>query len=370
MGTRRFRKQAWGSRLGETKANMLTSRLAVSDKNAAQGWAEFVMFTLLSFHKGMYLAWFSVTQSVTSQVKDMNSLDFSLHYHEIKFKNELHSRTGKSFQDFFERIMEKADRSFQMVKPVGRVGDWKSDGFSTRTGTVYQCYAPERLTSQKAADKVAEDFEGAKACWKNKMKGWVFVWSSYDALPPQVISILADIKKANGELMVSDLSREGLWNIVKELSLIERVSLLGSVPTVDAVPLTTAAEIQVLMTHLGRQAFTPLDSADLDLTAIIEKLKKNNLSASVAAIMRPAMPVAKLVSDFVAKMPDPDFSQRIATDLAGKYLEFQSRSNDTDATFGALVEYSLSGKNLEPKFFWAAAGIVTHYFELCDLFER
>jgi hypothetical protein len=71
--------------------------------------------------------------------------------------------------------LQKSDASFLTVKPMGREGDWKSDGFSLNTGTVFQCYAPEELTGAEAARKVREDFQGACKCWQEKMLAWTFV---------------------------------------------------------------------------------------------------------------------------------------------------------------------------------------------------
>jgi hypothetical protein len=299
----------------------------------------------------------------------MTQEEFALIHHERQLELELFRRTGKSFQDLFEQIMQRSDRSFMMVKPMGREGDWKSDGFSQNTGTVYQCYAPEEMSGEKAARKVEEDFNGAKDHWKGKMRRWVFVWSAERALPPQVVSALAGLKAANTSLPIDHMSRAGLWDIVKSLPLRERVSLLGPVPELTAVPATTAVEIQVLMKHLGRQTAT-IDDPNFDLTAIAEKLQRNRLSAAVTNTVRPAVPVAKLVREYVTSMPAPDFSQAIATDLASKYREIAGTSDDPDVIFGILVEYVSGEHRVDPKFFWAAAGIVTHYFELCEVFER
>jgi hypothetical protein len=281
---------------------------------------------------------------------------------------ELFRRTGKSFQDFFELIMQKADASFVMVKPMGNVGDWKADGYSTETGTVYQCYAPEEMTGTKAAGKVEEDFNGALNYWKDKMRGWNFVWSSESALPPQVVATLADLKIKFPHLTIDHTGRAGLWKIVQGLSLADRESLLGAVPDLRDAPITTAAEITLLMHHLGARGYLPADTANLDLTALADKIHRNHLSAAVTATVTVATPVAKLVRDYVTNMPDPDFSQRIASDLAGKYLEFATSTADADVIFGNLVQYVLGTSSL--KLYWAAAGIVTHYFELCDVFER
>src|SRR5258708_2956507 len=122
----------------------------------------------------------------------MTESEFGLHYHQLLFKNACHERKGAEFQRFFEQIMQKHDPSFLPVKPSGKEGDWKSDGFSQDTGAVYQVYAPEEMTHLKAAQKIQADFVGARLKWADKMKEWIFVWSSHEALPPQVVAALQD----------------------------------------------------------------------------------------------------------------------------------------------------------------------------------
>jgi len=301
----------------------------------------------------------------------MTKEEFSLHYHETKLEVELFRRTGRAFQDFFEQIMQKADSSFVMVKPMGRLGDWKADGYSQNTATIYQCYAPEGMTGAQAARKIAEDFDGARSRWQEKMRRWVFVWSSERALPPQAIAALKDLEVGYPSITIGPhIGRAALREIVKALPLADRETLLGSVPDLAAVPMTTAAEIQVLLNHLGRVGIATSDTADLDLTAIAEKLRRNGLSDAVTSLVRPALPVAKLVEKFVTGMPDPGFSQVVAVELARKYTELVAAAGSSDAVFFSLIEYILGERRLEPKFFWAAVGIVTHYFELCDVFER
>lgn len=299
----------------------------------------------------------------------MTKDEFALSHHELRLELELSRRSGKSFQDFFEQIMQKADPSFVMVKPMGKEGDWKADGYSLNSGTIYQCYAPEEMTGVEAAKKIKEDFEGARTRWQGRMQRWLFVWSSHRALPPQVVAVLADLKLAHPALEISHVGREGLWSIVKGLPLADREALLGIVPDLGDAPMTTAAEIQVLMKHLARHSPVMSDTADFDLTAIVEKLRRNRLSEAVTRTLRPAMPVARLVGEFVTSMPDPAFSQAIAADLAARYTELAASADDPDVIFGGLIEYVLGEHRRQLKLFWAAAGIVAHYFELCDLFE-
>jgi hypothetical protein len=300
----------------------------------------------------------------------MTKEEFALSHHELKLELELFRRTGKAFQDFFEQIMQKADPSFIMIKPMGREGDWKADGYSVDAATVYQCYAPEDMTGAAAARKIREDLDGARNRWQGKMHRWVFVWSSERALPPQVVDELASFQAAHPGLDISHTGRAGLWDIVKRLPLVDRESLLGFVPDLNDAPITTAAELQVLMKHLGRRSPGMEDTVDLDLTAIADKLQRNRLSDAVTKTVKHAIPVARLVREYVTSMPDPAFSQAIAADLAGRYTSVVASTDDPDVIFGSLIEYVLGEHRLELKFFWAAAGIVTHYFELCDIFER
>lgn len=300
----------------------------------------------------------------------MTNEEFGFHCHEIKLELELFRRTGKSFQDFFELIMQKADPSFIMVKPMGREGDWKADGYSANCKTIYQCYAPDEMTGAQAAAKVKEDFEGARSRWREKMECWVFVWSSEGALPPQVVAEFASLKTAYPALPIDHMGRAALWKMIRDLAIADRIALLGIVPDLSAAPVTTANEIQVLMKYLGKHTPLMVDTTDLDLTAIAVKLQRNRLSEAVTNMAKPSVPVARLVHRFVSEMPDPAFSQAIALDLAGKYKEFAGSTDGPDVIFGSIIEYVRGEHTVEPKFFWAAAGIVTYYFELCDIFER
>ena len=166
----------------------------------------------------------------------MNRDEFARHYHHIVFKNSCHECKGTAFQTFFERIMQKHDTSFIAVKPSGKQGDWKCDGFSQASGTVYQCYAPEGLTHAKAAAKIDEDFTGARKHWKREMLAWIFVWSAHDALPPQTTKALQTLRKGKHGVSIDDWDRERLWDIVKALPVPTREELLGPVPRSRGVP--------------------------------------------------------------------------------------------------------------------------------------
>jgi hypothetical protein len=267
--------------------------------------------------------------------------------------------------------MLKHDTSFIAVKPAGKIGDWKCDGFSSVSGTVYQCYAPDGIKIAKAAAKVKADFTGARKYWNAEMRAWIFVWSAHEALPPQVLKALENVRKGKHGVSVDDWNREHLWNVVKAHSEEIRSELLGLAPLRPGSPSdTTPAEIKVLLNFLTARELTH-DAVNLDLTDIAEKLKKNGLSDSVRALVTPALPVARIVQDYMARHPDPDYSGRAAQALVEEYQRLTDSSvTDSDEVFWKLIHYAAGDELNDPKRFWTALGIVSHYFQLCDIFQR
>ncbi|WP_103667495.1 ABC-three component system protein [Pseudanabaena sp. BC1403] len=304
----------------------------------------------------------------------MSCEDKNLRVHEMIFRLKCLEKKGSEFQSFFEKIMFKLDTSFISIKPSGKEGDWKCDGFSKKTGTVYQCYAPENLqkstTVAKAVLKVKEDFQGAKEHWAEEMKCWIFVWSAHSQLPPQVLKTLSKIKNENTEIIIDDWSQESLWVRISKLSTIERESILDFSLEVKSASETTAAEVESLLSYLTRQKVEPI-GADLELTELQEKLDKNNLSGSIQVLVKNAIPITKIVEDYTKNHYDIEYSGIVAKVLSDKYCTLTKEDiKEADAIFFSLIEFVSSKKMNEPKLFWASIGIVSHYFQLCDIFER
>jgi len=289
-------------------------------------------------------------------------------FHGLYFKLACHEKTASEFQSFFECIMEKHDPSFIRVKPSGREGDWKCDGFSQETGTVYQCYAPENLTAAKAAAKVREDFDGAKEKWGSNMKRWVFVWSSGRALPPQVVQLLQQLKEDHADVAIDDWNREALWQIVRALPVRDRDGLLGPAPDVTLAADTTAAEIQVLLDFLVSHE-TELADGGLDHLGLEDKIRRNGLTHASRVLIQTGLPVARVAEEYLKRHPDLEFADKIARALARKYDEIATEASpDADTTFLKLVRH-VRAQNDGATAFWAAVGIVTYCFQLCDIFE-
>lgn len=137
----------------------------------------------------------------------------SLVDHRLLYRLKCGELKGIEFQHFFEQILARADTTFTAVKPMGPAGDWKCDGYSAATKTVYQCYAPDILTATKTCDKIHADFAGAKSYWGHQMKCWLFVWNA-QALPPQVVSLFETLRREHPDVEIDHLGRDKMWDAV------------------------------------------------------------------------------------------------------------------------------------------------------------
>lgn len=120
----------------------------------------------------------------------------------IAFKYRIHSLDGQAYENLFVEIMQYKNANFRPVKPQGRIGDRKNDGFDPIKGTFYQVFAPEDLRKNPSAaiKKVRQDFIGLKNAWKQiaPIREFYFVINDkYRGVYPEIEKELSEIRNAN-----------------------------------------------------------------------------------------------------------------------------------------------------------------------------
>ena len=121
--------------------------------------------------------------------------------YQLKFRNAFLENEGQAFEDMFSRIMGHAfPCDFQPVRPYGRRGDLKCDGYRASDKSVFQCYAPRTTKLDAMQAKVDADFNGAVGHWGSRMERWVFVQNDDAGLPADVTQQLLDLRAANPNL--------------------------------------------------------------------------------------------------------------------------------------------------------------------------
>ncbi len=117
-------------------------------------------------------------------------------YLKAQFFNHVFRKNGIEFQTFFEGIMRAAFDDFEKIKPSGRLGDRKNDGFRISKGIYYQVYAPEcpEIKQADAARKLLNDFPPLYEYWNKKfpIKKWCFVFNDKErGKSPQLLDALS-----------------------------------------------------------------------------------------------------------------------------------------------------------------------------------
>jgi hypothetical protein len=125
-------------------------------------------------------------------------------WYELKFSLQFRSLVGTEFQDFFASIMELGyPADFERVKPYGKNGDRKCDGYHRSHRRVYQVYAPEKMQVVETNAKIDEDFTGALGHWSKEMATWVFVHNQWRGIPADVLKKLLGIHGMKGVSVLS-----------------------------------------------------------------------------------------------------------------------------------------------------------------------
>jgi hypothetical protein len=88
-------------------------------------------------------------------------------YADKLFKLRILSSDGQAYENLFVEVMTLRDPKFRPVKPQGKIGDQKNDGYCSPTGAYHQVYAPENAddSPSKTITKIANDFTGLTTHW-------------------------------------------------------------------------------------------------------------------------------------------------------------------------------------------------------------
>lgn len=155
---------------------------------------------------------------------------------------------------------------------------------------------------------------------------------------------------------------EKLYQIKKEHENFILVSTKSEIVNV------TFAELEVVTKYLVSGQYNL--SYNLTIVPPKDKIKKNNLSGSVEALITMGTIQAKQVAGYIDKDPDINFGERLKQGFVDKYEQLKNEENmHGDDLFNTLLDFSCGGSN---NFKEKAAGlaVLVYLFEKCDVFEK
>jgi hypothetical protein len=175
-------------------------------------------------------------------------------FYEMRLYFEYRDRDGNGFQDFFTKAMGLVHPGdFMAVRPWGRAGDRKNDGYLRSERTLFQVYAPNEMQATEAVAKIDDDFTGALPYWRDYFSVWVFVHNSHKGLSPQVGSKLLDLGVAHPVIAVKDWGYPALRERVFRLAEEDLAFLLGCAPTRSDMNALGFADLLPILKAIQRQ---------------------------------------------------------------------------------------------------------------------
>ncbi|MHC5056919.1 MAG: ABC-three component system protein [Planctomycetota bacterium] len=288
-------------------------------------------------------------------------------YYELRFERDYLLKRGNEFQDFFATIMEKRHPGdFMRVRPWGRTGDQKNDGYLRPHRTLFAVYAPNEMSASEAIAKIDEDFTGALPHWQEWFDNWVFVHNSRQGLGPAVTRKLLELHDANNPPAVGHWGFEELRRAVFEISTSDIASLLGPAPSSGEAARIGFDDLKEVVDSIAER---PAAAQGEIRPVPREKLAANALSESAAILLKSGMTKADLVGKYFRKWHDPALGDRIAQAFTAKYVSLRESGLTPDQVLVQLQEFAGGMQRGSPRREIAVLAVLAYLFEKCDIFE-
>lgn len=303
----------------------------------------------------------------------MNRDEFYLARVLIKLK--ILSKDQQSYEDLFTRIMQNNNLDFQPVKPQGRYGDKKNDGFDKNTGYYYQVYAPEDLQKreQDAIDKLTSDFKGLMEYWTSagyKINKYFFVVNDkYKGVYPSLHKSAKQIEEEY-KIKTEIFRNKHLEEVFLNLDENKIIEIIGPIPNPLDIDVPDYDIMNEVISHLLDQDILDDQESIPEDPDFEKKIIFNSLSSAVGNFLNTGRLYNHIINDYFEL--NSDFVKE----------ELRLRFNNLYKT-GMRVIPDCDTKNDELFFFihkksspldklaikHAVYIIMAYYFEYCDIFE-
>jgi hypothetical protein len=305
------------------------------------------------------------------------------------FKLRVHESNGNAFEDLFCDVMRASNKNFKKVKPQGRIGDRKNDGFIQSEGKYYQVYAPQSSTGNPTAatSKLEKDLDGLIAFWGNEhnyeIRHFYFVFNDkYHGAYPEVYTKLNSLKsKYNLEVCDVFLSSE-LEDIFMGLPEDSIAAICGYYPKSEDIGFIDNSIIAEIVGYVSSNysgLSTPSTNEPPDF---YKKIHFNKLGKNTAMHLNIGAYQVGYVEDYFRT--NSKFSRQQSRDSLNKMYHHHLDTNnakvaiatgisESDIVFKNMVDEMLpkSLSNMQRRDYERnVIAVMAFFFEACDIFEE
>lgn len=302
----------------------------------------------------------------------------------IMFQNKIYSSDGQKFEDLFTKIMGYRYKDFRAVKPQGRLGDMKNDGYILANGQFFQVYGPEDISHSidNAITKLKEDFNGLINKWSDEIKIKEFNYVVNDKYKgayvevhkkilklQDIIDSIGNSKKIKTGLIVA----RNLENILFELNEDDIVAIVGLIPRTHKIYNVDYSCLNDIIQHILNLPSKNYIDDNLYVPDFKNKIRFNNLSKIIERRLDAAAINYGDIETYF--MYQGDF---LRDEIKNKFIDLYKESklvikegeeNYSDRRYMYILEKSMP-ENSNNSVQQATECLIAFYFESCDIFEQ
>jgi hypothetical protein len=289
-------------------------------------------------------------------------------YYEVLFRLRYIESKGEVFQGFFSTIMEmRYPGDFVRVRPWGKLGDHKNDGYLASKRQLFQCYAPREMDMATCKTKINADFTGALPFWKDYFDQWTFTHNHVDGLAADVLKLLLDLSAKHAPVSATQWGYGELREEFKQLSEADTANLLGPAPGRKDVLDLRLEDVKRLLEHIALQP----EPRAVDVRLVpADKLEYNQLSQAAGTLLKAGITRSEIVKKYLRGIADQTRYDRMAAAFRLRYQELKGEGLAPDEIFSGLQEF-IAGEGVpSPSHQAATLAILAFFFEACEVFER
>lgn len=290
----------------------------------------------------------------------------------MMIKVQILERDGDAFEKLFTQIMSASNPNFQQVKPQGKFGDRKNDGFDKNEGVYYQVYAPEnsKISLSNTINKLNTDFAGLKQYWDTirKIETFYFVLNDkYKGVYPTLISELTKLEKTHTSIKFRLLTAKELEEIFVKLPLDKIQNIIGFIPQ-KQIGLINLGIMSNVVKHLISNWKVPSSVEKLVNPDYEEKIIFNALNDYVGTLLKLANYQASVVDGYFTHKPE---EKTILKEIFVRiYEEAKKIQLSPNEIFFYILNKSNPSNVIDKEISDAIIVLMSIYFEACDIFEE
>jgi hypothetical protein len=285
---------------------------------------------------------------------------------------------AQAFQDLFWKVATAKFDNFEKVKPQGKNGDRKNDGYIRGEGVFYQVYSPEnpKENTQNAVKKLMEDFNGLYSFWNGieTIKEFNFVFNDkFQGSYPDLYKEISTLEKNHTNIKFNLFRADDLQRMFKELSPEKQDEILhlnSNETILSYEAISTVAE------HLKSLVFSEEINNKLIAPDFEEKISFNHLSPTTAEMLKKHYENISEVEKYFSNVDNKELKKELQekfTHLYNGAVKKYGEPLDQDVSeniFFDILTCSSSHGMCDPAIRKASLSLMALYFESCDIYKE